>query len=163
MRVLAFFIFSFVAAIAMAEDLGEWLATNEPIVERYLASLGNKDLDHPVVGVTLSDGTQPLKGYVFLANNSNPARGLHDYKFRFVYSGIVYESQYIWLDKGHPKLHLPPYLTCPGEFIEPGGVAVLSGDQFTYADLEPGGELVVTTCKLDAQQGAPVDAKKRRD
>jgi hypothetical protein len=145
---------------AFAEDLGEWLAANEPRVEHYLLKLSNKELNQPLAGIALSDGTKELKGYVFLGNFSDPARGLHDYMFHAVYSGVKYETHYMWLDKNVPKLYLPPYLKCTGEFIEPGGVTVLSGDQYTYAYLHPGGELVVTMCKLNAQQGAPGDAQK---
>ena len=160
MRTFIFIIALCCSGSAIAEDLGEWLGANEPRVENYLLRLGNKNLNQPISGVALSDGTLELKGYVFLGNFSNSARGLHDYKFHAVYSGVKYEAHYMWLDKNALRFYLPPYLKCTGEFIEPGGVAVLSGDQYTYAYLHPGGELVVTMCKLNAQQGAPRDAQK---
>ena len=150
MRTFAFIATLLFSIVVMAEDLHEWLNANEPIVERYLLILDHTDLGHRLSGVTLTDGTQPLKGYVFLADLSEPERGLHDFKFRATYAGIIYESHYLWLDAGFPKIYLPSYLRCPGKFIEPGGIAVLSGDQYTYTDLDPGGQLVVTMCDLHA-------------
>ena len=157
MRILICVALILSSGVASGEYLGQWLAANEPRVENYLMTLSPKEINHRISGVTLTDKTVALKGYVFLANKSKLNRGIHDYEFKASYGGVIYETNYIWLDSGHQKVNLPHYLKCPGKFIEPGGIAVLSGDQYTYSYLHPGGNMVVTMCKLKAQQDAPAD------
>jgi len=143
-------------AVAAEMNLGQWLDVNEPRVRTYLQSLKPSQIGKRVAGTPLSDGKRELKGYQYLANLSDPTRGLHMYKFRYKYRGHQFEAHYIWVNKGFPEHDLNATPSCPGEWIEPGGWGVLSGDQYTYQTALPGGFTVVTTCRLPSPNSALV-------
>src|SRR5712691_4263876 len=153
-------------AAAGGLNLGQWLDLNDPKVKSYLLSVRARQVGARVNGVPLSDGTRELRGYLFLANLSDSSRGLNDYRFQRRFNDKMYEVHYIWIDKGFPPFRLGAYPPCSGTWIEPGGFAVLSGDQYTYADASPGGYIVVTTCELSSpnpafESGPPPAAAQR--
>jgi hypothetical protein len=136
-------------AISAEDTLGEWLSANQPRVRTYLNGLTKQQVGAKLTGVDLSDGsTQLNNSFRYLANLSDLSRGLHAYKFSYEYEGASYEVHYLWLDRGVKELSLSKFPECNGKWIEPGGFAVLSGDQYTYSSLFPSEDIVVTTCLL---------------
>jgi hypothetical protein len=134
------------AAGAEGQWLGDWLRLNEPIVIRYLRGLSDHQIGQRLPGVTLSDGTHQLRDAKYLGPARINQPGTHAYRFLSEYRGRKFEIHYVWLDEGAPPLKVPPF-PCAGTWLEPGGIAVLSGDQFTESALSPG-ILLVTTCAL---------------
>ena len=145
---ILFIILAASSALAGEMTLGKWLEINEPIVKRYLASLDSKKVGKKLKGVKLSDGKMELKGHIYLGDSSDPIRGAHIHKFRYLYGGVKYESYYIWIDKGSPNHEIPH---CPGKWLEPGGLAVLSGDVYPHSKILADGGLVVTHCVLSSK------------
>ena len=138
-------IFGATSALAGEMTLGKWLEINEPVVKRYLTSLTLEQVGRKLKGVKLSDGKMELKGHIYLGNSSDPKKGVHIYKFRYLYRGAKYESYYIWIDKGFPNHEIPH---CSGTWLEPGGISVLSGDVYPHSKILADGGLVVTHCVL---------------
>ena len=129
--------------------LDEWLEKNEPIVKKYLLSLRNSDIGKTIKGVTLADGKEELKNAVYLGNESNSEKGYYIFKFKTVYAGVTYENYYMWSNPSSNQIEFP---VCNGEWLVPGGQAVLSGDNYTYSSVQPTGQLVVTHCKVTANK-----------
>jgi hypothetical protein len=127
--------------------LGEWLQKNEPIVKEYLQNLPDSKIGETIKGVTLTDGKEVLKNATYLENRSNSKTGIYIYKFKTKYADIDYENYYMWSNPGSKKIDFPP---CKGEWLVPGGKAALSGDNYTYKSVQPTGQLVVTHCRLSA-------------
>ena len=128
------------------EDLGTWLAKNEPRVIAYLQALRPKEVGKSVRGVALSDGKREMKGYRYLGEVNLGQPNVHAHGFHMLHAGREFEVHYIWVGPG-PSYNLRERPKCAGSWIEPGGWAVLSGDQYTSGHVDPG-TLVVTTCRL---------------
>lgn len=126
--------------------LGEWLEKNEPIVKKYLQSLPDSEIGKTIKGVTLTDRKEELKNSVYLENKSNSKNGHYIYKFETVYAGVTYDNYYMWSNPGSKQIEFP---TCNGEWLVPGGKAVLSGDNYTYKSVQPTGQLVVTLLQVN--------------
>ena len=136
------------SAVRGEMSLGRWLEQNEPKVRAYLLALRPEQIGTNVSGVKLSEGKREISGYRYLANLSQPSRGLYMFKFGYTYRGNQFEAHYIWVAKGHRSHDLNQSPLCSGNWIEPGGWGVLSGDQYTYQEAQPGENIVVTTCQL---------------
>lgn len=59
--------------------------------------------------------------------------------------GRKLEVHYLWLDAAAAPMTPPD---CAGSWIVPNGIAVLSGDVYTWREIRPGQNLVVTTCDI---------------
>ena len=139
---LVVFGFSFSAS---AENLGEWLAINEPRVIGYLQSLKKEDENKILAGVQLSDGRQELKGYKYIGRVSQLPKKTN---IHIVQSGSDYIA-YIWIEEGGGKLSLPPCVGKDPRSNYPGwSGSAISGDAYTYADVHSGSGVVVTYCPL---------------
>ncbi len=153
-------------AVAAEMTLGRWLELNEPRVRTYLQSLKPSQIGKRVAGTKLTDGKQELNGYRYIADLSDSGHGLRMYKFHYEYRGNTFEAHYIWVSKGFPEHDLNAAPSCVGEWIVPGGWAVLSGDQYTYQAVLSGEHIVVTTCQLPSpnpafESGPPSAAAQR--
>ena len=56
---------------------GPWRQRNLPLLKEYLATLPADAVGRPVRGITLSDGSRWLEGYVFRGRPSGLEAGLH--------------------------------------------------------------------------------------
>jgi len=135
-------IFSF---SANAENLGDWLSENNPIVIKYLTSLSDSRQGQPVQGVRLSDGSYELKDYQYLGRIINEATKSYVYILKTPKFGYV---AYIWVATDGRPLTLPARCKEPdSNFAYPGwSGAVLSGDSYTYNIVQPNNEIVTTHC-----------------
>lgn len=148
MRIGSCFVFGFLflTTHCFAEQtLDDWLKKNDPIVKEYLKGLAPRHVGERVKGVLLTDGTRELAGMRFVKNLSVPGRRAHIYRFQGLVEGKKCEVHYLWVDNGGRAMPPP---SCAGEFFEPGGIAVLSGDVYTWREIQPTGALVRTTCQL---------------
>ena len=137
---------------AEPKNLHEWLALNEPRVIKYLGTLGDKDVGEIVNGVVLSDGTRALSGLKFLGPVSVPELA-HGYRFSEVRETTRLDVHYFWVSEGGTPLPVPP---CEGEWVFPNGRgAVLSGDVYTWQEIQPGYRVVRTTCELHSPVAKP--------
>ena len=136
----------FVTTSSFAEEtLDVWLRKNDPMVKAYLKGLASRHVGEKVKGVLLTDGTRELAGMRFVKDLSVPGRRVHMYRFQGLIEGKKSEVHYLWVDKGGQAMPPP---SCAGEFLEPNGIAVLSGDVYTWREVQPTGELVRTICQL---------------
>ena len=118
-------------------DLQAWLACNNPRVIRYLSNLSERDLRTTLSGVKLSDGSVVLGGYRFLARIKGLAAGVHVYLVEHKGNDFAYA----WVGEGGTPVPLPQ---CPEAF--PASVYVLSGDVYTWKELQPGHGVVKVLC-----------------
>jgi hypothetical protein len=125
-------------SIANAETLEEFLNRNNEIVIQYLDSLSNDQIGSILSGVALTDSTNPFKGYVFIGKNRSLQEGLSIYLLRSPEGSL---DGYLWLTHG-ASFPLP---TCE-EAIVGKGAYVLSGDVYTWKNLQPGHGVVRTIC-----------------
>jgi hypothetical protein len=100
LAVSAVLIFSTGVAAAEGENLGEWLAKNEPRVVAYLESLSADDIGHSLPGVELSDGKRELEGYIYKGQVLTTRPHTHAYRFDLTRGDSHYEIHYIWIDAG---------------------------------------------------------------
>jgi len=129
--------------------LGEWLQENEPIVKKYLLNLPESKLGKTIEGVSLTHGKSELEKAVYIENKSDKENGHYIYKFKTIYVDATYENYYMWSSPSFKPIQFP---SCNGEWLVPGGFSVLSGDNYTYSSVQPTGQLVVTHCKLAANE-----------
>ncbi|HHJ11930.1 MAG TPA: hypothetical protein ENK00_02015 [Chromatiales bacterium] len=127
------------------ESLGQWLSQNSQKVKRYLLSLKTSDLGRRLRGIRLTNGEQALEGHVFLS-----ARYLPEYKARvFVFREPDGKTPvaWVWVEQGGKAMPLPscePDKSRPDWFVWSG--AVISGDSYTFSEVQPGGDVVITHC-----------------
>lgn len=112
---------------------------------RYLLSLKARDLGRNLEGIRLGNGEQALEGHVFLS-----ARYLPEYKARvFVFREPDGKTPvaWVWVEQGGKAMPLPscePDKSRPDWFVWSG--AVISGDSYTFSEVQPGGDVVITHC-----------------
>ena len=124
--------------------LGEWLKINEPKVISYLSSLTSDDRGKKLTGVKLSDGTILLNGNTYLGNINNKKNKSFIYIFNTKKYGNI---AYIWVLKGGIKIPLPPCVGTDPRNQWPGwGGAGISGEVYTYKDVNPNYGIVTTHC-----------------
>ena len=134
-----------ISAEVSAESLGQWLSQNSQKVKRYLLSLKTSDLGRKLGGVRLTNDEQVLERHLFLS-----ARYLPEYKARvFVFREPDGKTPvaWVWVDKGGKAMPLPscePDKPRPDWFVWSG--AVISGDSYTFSEVQPGGDVVITHC-----------------
>ena len=120
------------------KDIEAFLNCNNPRVSKYLTRLTTKDIGKVLTGVRLTDGSIELKGYTFLGEAKDIAKGVHLYIFKFK----KHRSAYIWVDEKVTEFPLP---ICP-ESVSFESAYVLSGDVYTWKDLQPGHGIVHSMC-----------------
>lgn len=126
--------------IAKSDDLGAWLATNNPRVIQFLKGLGPQSVGSRVRPVRLSDGSKVFSAHTYVGQVPELARGAHVYLFSR-HGGIV---AYIWVDPKSRVLPLPKCAHRGPNDDEPA--TVLSGDVYTWRAVQPGDGVVIFTC-----------------
>ncbi len=123
------------------QTLDEELAIDNQRVIKYLHSLKPSDAGSKLKGVKLSDGSTALKGYVFIECVKSAKNKSTVYIFRSKKKMIAYG----WVEpKGKPL----PIPACDSNYGEEGQY-VLSGDVYTWQEINPGDGVVVMECVTD--------------
>jgi hypothetical protein len=122
----------------MPETLEEQLATDNPRVIKYLQSLKASDTGKKLKGIKLSDNSVALKDHIFLEKIELNKRRTSIYILRSMGQVI----SYAWVESDGQPLPIPP---CPPNADEEGQ-NVLSGDVYTWKDVQPGDGVVVMKC-----------------
>jgi len=126
------------AAQHVPETLGEQLALDNPRVIKYLHALKNSDIGKKLKGIKLSDGSIALKDHVFLETIKSTK-----YNFTvYVFQNKTKKVAYAWVKSNGRPLPIP---ACPSNNDEEGQY-VLSGDIYTWRDVQPGDGIVIMEC-----------------
>lgn len=120
------------------DGLGKYLACNNPRVMAYLNGLNAGDVGKRLKGVALTDGTNPLKGTVYVGEAKQTPAGVHIFLFSFHKHRIAY----LWVDKDAKPFPLPD---CPRWGL-PASAHVLSGDVYTWKAAQPGSWVIEVDC-----------------
>ena len=134
-----------ISAGVRAEPPDQWRVQNEQRVKAYLLSLRTSDLGKDLPGFRLTNDEQVLEGHLFLE-----ARYLTEYKARvFVFREPDGKTPvaWVWVEQGGKAMPLPscePDKSRPDWFVWSG--AVISGDSYTFSEVQPGGDVVITHC-----------------
>ena len=129
------------AAQQVPKTLEEQLALDNPRVINYLQSLNASDTGKKLKGIKLSDGSIVLKNYVFLETINSTKDKFTVYVFRYKTKRIAYA----WVESDGKSLPIP---SCPSNYEEEGQY-VLSGDTYTWRDMQPGDGVVIMECVTD--------------
>jgi hypothetical protein len=113
--------------------IGDQLASDNPRVIAYLSKLTPADHGKAIDGVRLSDGSNDLRGHIFLGSRIDRARGWHIYLFEDDGS----TGAFAWVDAGGKPLPIP----LDGSQGE--SAAVLSGDIYTFTEVGPDDGVVI--------------------
>jgi hypothetical protein len=130
-----------VAAQQVPKTLEEQLALDNPRVIKYLQSLNASDSGKKLKGIRLSDGSISLKNYVFIETINSAKNKFNVYVFRYNRRKIAYA----WVESDGKSLPIP---SCPSNYEEEGQY-VLSGDIYTWTDIQPGDGVVIIECVTD--------------
>ena len=131
-----------------AQDLGQWLETNEPSVIEYVLSLHPGD--SKLGGVTLSNGNVYLNDFLYRhqIDKDRPGSNIHLFEKDGRYLVII------WLSSQAVPLPLP--LCAPGseEAKYPWSRgSLISGDVYTYTAVQPEHGIVISYCPSQAWLG----------
>ncbi len=122
--------------------LDEELNWDNPIMVSYLSSLTREKIGQPVKGVSLSDHSNVLSGSVLTGFAIRDAQKQHIYLF---HSSDGYVA-YAWVETGGKPLPIPKAATNDtGE-----NAAVLSGDVYTFTEINPGDGVIVLSSATPA-------------
>lgn len=121
------------------QTLEAWLAANNQRVVAFLRTLSEKAVGSKIEGATLTDGTRVAAGYKYQGQVRDAGPGAHVYLFSDGDAPVAY----IWIDPSGAPLALPKCEDGPGD-DEPQ--KVLSGDVYTFRDVQPGDGIVVFRC-----------------
>jgi hypothetical protein len=127
-----------VASEGREKTLGDWLAKNNPRVTSFLAALRAEQRGSKLKGIVLTDQTKVLGGYTYVGQLPDAGPGAHVYLFSRSRRVVAY----LWVDRGGAPLSLPK---CPVD--EPEPATVLSGDIYTWKQVQPGDSVVVFECR----------------
>jgi hypothetical protein len=132
------------------QTLTEFLTANSSRVVAYLRALPDEAIGTRVPGVTLTDGRREIAGYRYLGHAREPGPGAHVYLFADDGKRIAY----VWVDEPGAPLPIPDCGAVPDDCET---THVLSGDVYTFKDLQPGDGVVMFHCSDDAvwQRWAP--------
>jgi hypothetical protein len=119
-------------------DLEAFLRCNNPRAINYLASLSDAEVGTALGGIVLTDGTEHLKGAKFLGQIKDLPPGTHVY----VMEKDGRQRAYAWVEATGTPLPLP---SCP-ESVSLESAYVLSGDVYTWKELQPGHGVVEVMC-----------------
>ncbi len=121
------------------QNIEDWLAANNARVIAFLRALPPGAVGSTVPGVKLSDGRRVLTRHKYLGQVIDPGAGAHVYLF----SDRGKRVAYVWVDASGAPLPVPECETRPTD-DEPKNV--LSGDVYTFKDVQPGDGIVVFHC-----------------
>jgi len=119
-------------------NLEAFLKCNNPRVIGYLTSLSDVDVGTVLQGVVLTDNTAHLNGAKFLGQLKGLPPGAHVY----VVEKDGRQTAYAWVQATGSPLPIP---SCP-ESVSFESAYVLSGDVYTWKDLQPGHGVVEVMC-----------------
>lgn len=133
-------------SIILAMDLGEWLSTYNPKVVSYLEDLSDDQIGKSLKGVAIDDlkdtviddDKLELHGAVYLGKTSGTPEGAYIYLFNVGGAKVAYA----WVDENGRSLTLP---RCEDKHPFEN-VTVLSGDVYTWKELQPGDGPVIVYC-----------------
>ena len=131
-----------------AQDLGQWLETNEPLVIEYVLSLqpGDSRLD----GVRLNNGNVYLTDFRYRRqiNKDRPGSNIHLFEKDNRYLVII------WLSSQAIPLPLPP---CAPDSVEAkypwSRGSLISGDVYAHTAVQPDHGIVISYCPSQAWLG----------
>lgn len=126
------------AAQQVPQTLEEQLAIDNPKVIKYLQALKASDAGKKLKGIKLSDGNIILKDYVYLEKIRSSKNKFTVYLFQDGTKKIAYA----WVETNGKPLPIPP---CPPDYKEEGQYG-LSGDIYTWKDVQPGHGVVIIEC-----------------
>ena len=129
------------AAEKLPETLDEQLAVDNQRVMKYLGRLTASDVGKRLKGVRLSDYGVVLKNHVFLERIRSADHKSTVYVFREKSKLVAYA----WVEPQGRSIPIP---SCPPHSKEEGQY-VLSGDVYTWKEVEPGDGVVVLECVTD--------------
>jgi hypothetical protein len=130
------------SATEVEQTLESWLDANNARVIAFLRAIPDGAVGSTVRGVELTDGTRVLVGSKYLGQVRDAGPGAHVYLFSDGGTRVAY----IWVDPSGAPLALPDCETGPSD-DEPQ--RVLSGDVYTFRELQPGDGIVVFRCAND--------------
>jgi hypothetical protein len=147
-----FLIFAACCFESKAQDLGQWLETNEPLVIEYVLSLqpGNSKPG----GVTLSNGNVYLNDFLYRhqIDKDRPGSNIHLFEKGGRYLVII------WLSSEAEPLPLP---TCAPDSEEAkypwSRGSLISGDVYTYTAVQPEHGIVISYCPSQAWLGTGIN------
>jgi hypothetical protein len=126
------------AAQKVPETLGEQLALDNPRVIKYLKGLTSSDIGKKLKGIKLSDGSIDLRNHIFLETINSAKNNFTVYVFRNKAKRVAYA----WVESNGRPLPIP---ACPSNY-EDEGQYVLSGDIYTWKEVQPGDGVVIIEC-----------------
>jgi len=129
------------AAEQVPETLDEQLAVDNQRVMKYLGRLTSSDVGKRLKGIRLSDQNVVLKNHIFLEWIRSADYKSSVYVFREKSKLVAYA----WVEPQGRSIPIPP---CPPNSKEEGQY-VLSGDVYTWKEVEPGDGVVVLECVTD--------------
>ncbi|MBI4844081.1 MAG: hypothetical protein HY809_07155 [Nitrospirae bacterium] len=131
----------YLAAQQNPETLKGQLALDNPRVINYLKSLDTSDAGEKLQGIKLSDGSVTLENHVFLETIRSTKKKFSVYLFRIGAKTVAYT----WVEPNGKPLFIPP---CPSDYGDEGQY-VLSGDVYTWKDVQPGDGIIIIECVTD--------------
>jgi hypothetical protein len=126
------------AAQKVPETLDEQLALDNPHVIKYLKGLTSADIGKKLKGIKLSDRSITLKNHIFLETIRSTKNKFTVYIFRNKAKKVAYA----WVEPNGRPLPIP---SCPPNYEEEGQY-VLSGDIYTWKNVQPGDGVVIIEC-----------------
>jgi hypothetical protein len=126
------------AAQQVPQTLGDQLALDNPRVIKYLNGLNKSDIGKKLKGVKLSDRSIILKNHILLETINSKKNKFTVYIFRNKAKMVAYA----WVKPDGKSLPVP---SCPSNSDEEGQY-VLSGDIYTWKDVQPGDGIVIMEC-----------------
>jgi hypothetical protein len=126
------------AAQKVPESLDEQLALDNPRVIKYLNGLTLSGVGKTLKGIKLSDQGIALKNHIFLEKIHSTKNKFTVYVFRHKAKTIAYA----WVESKGKPLPIP---ACPSNYQEEGQY-ILSGDVYTWKDVNPGDGVVILEC-----------------
>lgn len=133
------------------DDLGSFLEHEEPRVVAYIESLGSSQSTAQLEGITLCDGTTLFQGWAYLGPTKEKANvGQHIHLFAI---GKALRAV-AWVEKDAKPFTIPScpeHLTCKKQ---PEGARGISGDVYTWKQIQPGDGPVIIVYPLRSWFGA---------
>jgi hypothetical protein len=132
------------------DDLGAFLEHEEPRVITYIEKLASSQHTGPIDGIVLCDGSVLFRGWVYLGHAKAARAGQHVHLFAVGKA----RRAVAWVEKQAKPLPIP---TCPRHLVcdtQPEGASAISGDIYTWAQLQPGDGPVIIYFPLRSWFGA---------